>query len=187
MKKLALAVLVGIFCLGATGAFAQAKKETAQEKILRLEVENRVLNERVTALTQEIASLQSQLAAAKAQAHKPVLKAPRGPFIKPYYVNIHVQQKCEKFQKCAQWAAETYERFLKTNRIFKITNIKEETYFKEPSRLWGGSGTTVYKMYIYTNLTRDFCEYIRTGKGKNPTMWEDDFVPAVSYRYHYHQ
>lgn len=183
MRKLALAILVGTLCLGATSSFAQNKKETAQEKILRLEVENRVLNERVTSLTQEIASLQSQLAAAKAQTRRPVLKVQNRPFIKPYYVNMRVQQKCEKYEKCAQWAAKTYERFLKNNRIFKITNIEEETYFKEPSHLWGGSGTTVYKMYIYTNFTRDFCEYIRTGKGKNPTMWEDEFVPAVAYRY----
>ena len=77
MKKLAFAVFVGIFCLGATSAFAQTKKETTQEKILRLEVENRVLNERVTSLTQEIASLQSQLAAAKAKDQPKKAEAPK--------------------------------------------------------------------------------------------------------------
>ena len=77
MKKYLLPILTTALCLTTTSAFAQAKKETTQEKMIRLEVENKVLNERVTALTQEIVSLQSQLAAFKAKDQPKKAEAPK--------------------------------------------------------------------------------------------------------------
>ena len=50
MKKLWLVVLVGVFSLGTTSVFAQAKPETPQEKMMRLEVENASLRAQVISL-----------------------------------------------------------------------------------------------------------------------------------------
>ncbi|MBP5404143.1 MAG: hypothetical protein J6Y17_03535 [Elusimicrobiaceae bacterium] len=182
MKKLAFAVFVGIFCLGATNAFAQTKKETTQEKIIRLEVENRVLNERVTALTQEIASLQSQLAAAKAQRPQATATYTQAkPTVKPYYANAQIQQKCEKYTKCAEFASKTYQYYSQKYKHFQITKVSEEQFFDAPG-IFGGSGETVYKLWLYTNLHPQYpCMYVRWGKGQNPTSWKDKMELSVPY------
>lgn len=181
MRKLALAVLVGTFCLGATSSFAQTKKETTQEKILRLEVENRVLNERVTSLTQEIASLQSQLAAAKAQQTKAPVTVQSKPVVKPYYANAEIQQKCEKYAKCAEFASKTYQYYSQKYKHFQITKVSEEQFFDAPG-IFGGSGETVYKLWLYTNLHPEYpCMYVRWGKGQNPTSWKDKMNLSVPY------
>lgn len=182
MKKLALAVLVGTLCLGATSAFAQTKKETTQEKILRLEVENRVLNERVTSLTQEIASLQSQLAAAKAQQPKATaIHAQTQSAVKPYYANAQIQQKCERYTKCAEFASKTYQYYSQKYKHFQITKVSEEQFFDAPG-IFGGSGETVYKLWLYTNLHPEYpCMYVRWGKGQNPTSWKDKMNLSVPY------
>ena len=206
MRKLMLAVLVGVFCLGTTNTFAQTKQETPQEKILRLEVENRVLSERVTALTQEVVSLQSKLAAAQAQQTqsqqtqgyqaqsyqaqgqrtwgsmnnfglKPAWKAAaqtnedNTSSLKPYYANMDIQQKCEKYPKCAEWVAKQYAKETKRDRIFKVTNVKEEQYYHHQT--WLTNEYTVYGLYLYTNLTSTPVIYYRMGRGQKPLSWND--------------
>ena len=62
MKKLLLAVLIGIFCFGAVNTFTQEskKKETTQPKTVRVETENKVLNEQIRRLNTQINNLASQ-------------------------------------------------------------------------------------------------------------------------------
>ena len=100
MKKLVIAVLVGTFCLGTTNTFAQTKKETPQEKIMRLEIENKVRQELMDSLSRKIATLETELNKQQAAAQKEaVAKKNTATALKPYYATLEVQQKCEKYPK----------------------------------------------------------------------------------------
>ncbi|MBP5404141.1 MAG: hypothetical protein J6Y17_03525 [Elusimicrobiaceae bacterium] len=109
MKKLALAILVGIVCLGATSSFAQTKKETTQEKILRLEVENRILKRENLLLQERLSALEER---------------------KPYYLTFEIQKKCEKYPRCKKMVEKHYGR----NPAYQIISIKtkEQEAFSFP-------------------------------------------------------
>lgn len=87
MKKLLLAVLVGVFGLGMTNVFAQTaiqtRPETDQEKIIRLTAEN--------------AALKNALVNAQSQAQGNAPQAASTNTLKPYYANMEIQQLCERF------------------------------------------------------------------------------------------
>lgn len=205
MKKLLLAVLVSAFCLSATNAFAQKKTETQQEKMIRLEVENRVLNEQITRLTEQIVTLQvkmaelekkqqSQATTLQNTASKPVntntiplLGVSMNPYrnpstntqrntsaLKPYYANMDIQKKFEKWPRLEKWAAHEYKKMK-----HKIISAKEIRTFEEPSKIFGGHGHTVYELIFTIDLWSenrnklDFT-YSRTGCGRNPLSWNEE-------------
>lgn len=172
MKKRIIALLIGVLCLSAINGFAQTQKETPQEKIIRLEVENRVLEERVKGLTQEIVSLQSQLAAARAQQSPATGMNQSGIGLKSYYANAEIQQKCEQYPLCAKWVADTYNRFVLKNRYLKITKIEEKT---ETYNRYSFSAPSIeYSLYLHTNFDPENpCIFYRSGKGKKDSENEE--------------
>ena len=124
MKKL-LAVLVGVFCLGATSVFAQTRPETTQEKIVRLEVENASLKAQVVSLT----NAQSQ----------PQNNAPQAALtntLKPYYANLQIQQLCEQFDAVEGFGADK--------------NFKIDTYMKRQYMKGKGKEVINAEMQVYT-------------------------------------
>ena len=142
MKKMLLPVVVCVCCLGATNVFAQAQKETTQEKIFRLEVENKVLNEQITSLTNQISSLTSQIGslrselatekAKNAQQPNQLIHNSRPTFSnnqrasstnqKPqYYMTAEIHQIMRRYPKTAQWAKEMYN----SDKSFKIIEAQE--------------------------------------------------------------
>ncbi len=100
MKKLVFAILIGVLCMGATNTVAQKqqKKESLQEKVLRLEMENQILQRENTQLKKQLTSLQP----------------------KPYYWTLEVQQKCEQFPVCRKRA----EKLYKEDPQFQIMSIE---------------------------------------------------------------
>ena len=179
MKKRMIVVLAGMMCLTALSSYAQTK-ETTRDKILRLELENRALKDDVMSLTREVGALKDQLSAARNQRAYPNVQSQTSG-VKPYYANAQIQQKCEQYAKCAKWAAKAYQYHLKYNRTFQVTEIKEESYFKESKSL-GGRGETIYRLWLYTNLyPKHPCVYLRWGKGLTPVSWKDKMVLSGSY------
>ena len=169
MKKLLLAVFVGIFCLSTTNVLAQTKQETPQEKIMRLEIENQVRQELMDSLVRRILYLEAQLNKQQAAAQNIV------PALKPYYANMEIQQVCEAYPVCANRVQKRYNKFKGyrdriIHRDFKLESMREERYFQEPSKLFGGSGWTYHKIYFKTSWGREAC-LTKKGKGKNPLSW----------------
>ena len=169
MKKLVIAVLVGTFCLGTTNTFAQTKQETPQEKIMRLEIENKVRQELMDSLSRKIATLETELNKQQAAAQKEaVAKKNTATALKPYYATLEVQQKCEQYSTCAKWVKEQYELMKCHNDPFKITDVIEEKYFKEPK--------TIHKLHLRINGLSSLKEAVltRTGLGTDPLSWEEE-------------
>lgn len=104
MKKLTTYILFGLFCLNTTIGFAQTKKETVQEKILRLEVENKILKQQNAQLKKQMEHLK------KIQAQYP----------RPYYRTVEIQQLCEKYPVCKKWAKGRYQK----DKFFEIKSIR---------------------------------------------------------------
>ena len=169
MKKLVIAVFVGTFCLGTTNVFAQTKQETPQEKIMRLEIENKVKQELLESLTRKVATLEAELNKQQAAAQKEaVAKKNTAPALKPYYATLEIQQKCEQYPTCAKWVKDQYELMKSHNDSFKITDVKEDKYFKEPK--------TIHKLHLRINGLSSLKEavFTRTGLGTDPLSWEEE-------------
>ena len=80
---------------------------------------------------------------------------------------------CPSFKNNLETKPEQYKYFeVRGNFGFKIKKVKEEQFFDEPSKIFGGSGETVYKVYLYVNSGLKYI-YQRTGKGKNPLSWKE--------------
>ncbi|MBO4674495.1 MAG: DUF3450 family protein [Elusimicrobiaceae bacterium] len=62
MKKLLFVTLMGVFCFAAVNTFTQQpqKKETVQEKTIRLETENKALKEQIKNLNTQVKNLDTQ-------------------------------------------------------------------------------------------------------------------------------
>lgn len=102
MKRLAICVLTGLICFGSTVTFSQTKNETLQEKVIRLSIENKALQEENKQLRERIADLEK----------KPAPKA--------YYKTLDIEKICEKYPHCQKWAVENYQR----DNLFEITSIE---------------------------------------------------------------
>lgn len=176
MKKITISILVGTFCLGTTNTFAQTKQETPQEKIMRLEIENKVRQELMDSLSRKVATLEAELNKQQAVAQKEaVAKKNIATVLKPYYATLEIQQKCEQYPTCAKWVKETYNYWKSQHQPWQIKRVKEQQYFVEPG-WFNRVGKTVYKMIFYTTISSsDFTapEFIRVGLGKKPLSWEE--------------
>ena len=104
MKKLITYTLTGLLFLSTTSGFAQTKKETIQQKLLRLQTENEVLKRENDSLQKQVASLQ------KITQNLPS---------KPYYLTKQAEKICEKYPACKKEAEQEY----KENPLFQITSI----------------------------------------------------------------
>ena len=168
MKKITIAILVGTFCLGTTNTFAQTKQETSQEKIMRLEIENKVSQKLMDSLARKVATLEAELNKQQAAAQQAAAKKNTAPALKPYYATLEVQQKCEQYSACAKWVKDQYELMKSHNDPFKITDVIEEKYFKEPK--------TIHKLHLRINGLSSLKEAVltRTGLGTDPLSWEEE-------------
>ncbi len=222
MKKAWLGGLIGICCMSVANVCAQVP-ETLQDKVLRLEIENRELNERILSLMQELSFVRSQLtvltgATSNGQAGAMVYPGQLSATtvyptfaggsvytgqvgttmmypgqtgatvvypvvaLKPYYANIYIQQMCEQYPICAVWAAKRYQRKSNGKELFILTDVREETYFKEPSKMFGGSGWTYHRIYFQTSWGKEV--YIeRKGRGEHPLSWEEKIHDPYSFAY----
>ncbi|MBP5403941.1 MAG: hypothetical protein J6Y17_02500 [Elusimicrobiaceae bacterium] len=145
MKKLLLAGLAGMLCLSATSSIAQVPQGTLQDKVVSLEVQNRVLSEKISSLEKEIRSLRSQAASS----------------VKPYYVSASVQNKCEKFVRLSTWAALHYE----DDQYFKVEGVCETSGFFQ--------NTNTLRHQLWLQTSRGIYVYTREGKGRNPSSWNE--------------
>ena len=105
IKNLFTCALVILFCLITVPGFTQTKKETPQEKILRLEIENAQLKHQNAQLKTQLMQLK------KTQAQTPT---------KPYYRTVQIQQLCEKYPTCKKWAKQWYQK----DELFEIKSIQ---------------------------------------------------------------
>ena len=139
------AILCITLCLSATCVLAQTKKETPQEKILRLEIENAQLKRQNTQLQNQITQLK------KVQAQLPT---------KPYYRTKQIETICQKYPVCKKWAEKQY----KLDQFFEITSIqalrvKENSYppfYQNPyktSITLSISCRTQFQHNLFTGLT----------------------------------
>lgn len=185
MKKLMTCTLVGLFCLNATGAIAQSKQETPQERILRLETENKVLQNQIQALTQQVQELAAQIKkeTPKSTTNKSV------PELKPYYANLDIQNKCDKFKKCHDRMGSLYQGQKYFGVSVQVTEATYESYVLQP-RFWERAEKTVQRIFIRVDFTRNgflettkYWRFTRTGLGKNPSIWSEsaDSMNALEY------
>ena len=183
MKKITIAILVGTFCLGTTNTFAQTKQETPQEKIMRLEIENKVRQELMDSLSRKVATLEAELNKQQVATQKAApAKKNTATALKPYYATLEIQQKCEQYKECAKWAKDIYELSKSHGSPFKITSTKENRYTQE-SGIFHRTVKTVYKLVLYINgadesTWTDRATLIRVGLGTNPLSWEEKMDAA---------
>ena len=188
MQNKLIATFLAVVCLGlTTPALAQTpqkENETPQEKIMRLEIENKVRQELMDSLARRVATLEAKLKESKQQVAAQKAAAAKkntAPTLKPYYATLEIQQKCEKYPKCAKWAKQTYNYQKNKNRPWQITNVKEHQYFVEPG-WFDRVGETVYEMRLYVNGSSSEFKartFRRTGLGKNPLSWEENILLSL--------
>ncbi|MBR2081548.1 MAG: hypothetical protein IJ876_00805 [Elusimicrobiaceae bacterium] len=161
MKKLMIAVLTGMLSLTATTSFAQTKKETPQEKILRLEIENRVLREEVERLTQALVQArttsqvkpqsqpQTNSSRSNGGGNSSTTKPKSSVSKKPsYYVDEEVKVACENWETCGPWARSMYNR----NNSFVIMQVS----FKQTKKrdyIWRYYIDTLTVTYTFNGQT----------------------------------
>lgn len=110
MKNLLICVLT-VLCFASTNiGFSQTQKETVQEKILRLEVENNQLKRQNAELKKQIIQSQAK-------------------YTYPYYRTVKIQQLCEKYPACKKWAKERYQK----DKLFEIKSI--QTVVEQPASI----------------------------------------------------
>ena len=135
MKTKWIALPLAITCLGLTApAFAQNKPETTQDKILRLEVENQLLNDRVQRLEKELIDLKAkqQTATTTDKPSWPVAGVPAAPKAvaatkqakkRPIiFATDKIQRDVMSFRAAASWAAKMY----RINPTFRIIDTRVE-------------------------------------------------------------
>ena len=98
------------------------------------------------------------------------------PNLKPYYKNIDIQNQCEQFPKCAQWAKNMYQNYVKTKHPTKwqIIEVKYKQQFIAPYWLDKSSqdGETFRQIEVRTQ-NHDIQIFRQCDPGKFPTEWED--------------
>lgn len=161
MKKLITYTLVGLFCLSTTTGFSQTQKETPQEKILRLEVENKVLQQKNHKLTQQIMKLKTLLQSRNTatqpgaswatpwpqQAPTPSSQGSKKaslPTLKPYYLTLEVQKKCEKYPRCRQAVERNYQQ----DPFYQVVSIQFQTYTWKKLSFSGVRDTTETRLFV---------------------------------------
>ncbi len=168
MKKLMMCTLIGLFCFSTMTSFAQTKKETPQEKILRLEVENKVLREQVQNLMQQVIELKAQQKTmlrnpgTQTSANHRKASVP----LKPYYANLDIQRICESSSLCKSFAEREYATYQ-----FQIT--KAVITGTKTLKGWLDSCKATYISISYREGTYNYTKKILIRRWADGTVKED--------------